>query len=135
MSKLDNVESMLADKSGIPWVAPSSGLRRQILAATVEAGGSNQVAGKIDVRRWWGAAAAAAVIAAGWIGVYTLSSRPASVPEVAMALDPTPEVDRLVQGVSASLETSLTSEAQQFLDHADRVARNVIAQLPFTSPR
>jgi hypothetical protein len=135
MSKLENVESMLADKSRIPWVAPSAGLRRQILAATVEAGDINPVAARIDVRHWWSAAAAAAVIAAGWIGVYTLSSRPAPALEVAISLDPTPDVDRLFQGVSASLETSLTSEAQHFLDHADRVARNVIAQLPFTSPR
>lgn len=130
MNALEKVDAMLSDRSAVPWESPSAELRGRVLAGVL---GIASPRGRAPGWSRWGAvAAAAALIAVGWIGVYQLAPSPAPVSSSPLSLDPSPGVGQMVQEVSASVESSLTSEALEFLDHADRLTRNVVAQLPFT---
>lgn len=133
MNGLDRVEQLLSDKSAVPWEHPSSDLRGRVLAATLDT--RSKASGHLRLRGRVAATAAAALIAAGWIGVYFMSPQPQSPSPAPISFDPSPLLDRLAQEVTASMETSFTSEARHFLDHADQVTRNVVAQLPFTGSR
>jgi len=133
VNDIDRIENLLSDKTAVPWKSPSAALRERILSATVLA--TKRPSKRLGVHRWTGIAAAAALIATGWFGVYWITPPPPTPRAVEVSLDPSPIVDRLLQQVSTSMEGPLTSEARQFLDHADQVARNVLAQVPFTGTR
>lgn len=129
-AQVTRVDQLLGDRTGVPWVEPSAGLKARTLAALEpRVGDRAPVAGPT---RWL---AAAAVLAAAGVGAFVVLKDQGIQKDSGISvgrMDPTPLLAPAFRMLTVSADESLASEARELIESANQLTRRVVAQLPFT---